>query len=302
MKEKLSFTKTDIVFTIACIVFLMMNIGAIGTGGRHRAKNIACSANLRQLGIAFQMYANDYENSLPPGLFVECRLVPGGQWVDVLRPYYQDPNLLFCPLATKVRFIPPTAFTPGPGRWLGAFSAWGMYDRNLILGSWGSTVEPGHKTAGSYGINSHCSNPDNRTRAPRSNEWSARYWGHLTMGNSDEVPFLFDSLNFDCNVRIEDDPPEISGQFAGSVPDQTSKGGPDGIRNVCLDRHGEAVNIVYVAGNVGKVNLKCLWTLRWNKGYRRELLTLGREALPNWTDTTHWMYGMKSCVPEYLRE
>ncbi len=300
MKKQKAFTLVELLVVISIIALLMAILMPTLTKVRQQAQAVVCKSNLRQLALFGVMYAVDNDDSFPMGVFVNGQLTYGGQWVDAWRQYYKEPKVLFCPSATKLRFTPPTATVPGPGRWLGAFSAWGMYDRDLIPDVWGSTIEPGHKSAGSYGINSWCANPDRLSRLVHTN-WIPKNWRYMTMSNSEEIPFMFDSLNFDARPRLEDEPPNFTGEFAGNVAG-TSTGRPDGMRNVCLDRHAETVNVVYVAGNVGKVNLKCLWTLRWNEPYRKSLLKQGKVGLPNeWDVATHWMFSMKNCVPEYLQ-
>lgn len=60
-------TKKDLVVVLVCLIFLVINLGAIGSGGRERAKRAVCLKNLRQLALAWTQYANDNDGFLVNG-------------------------------------------------------------------------------------------------------------------------------------------------------------------------------------------------------------------------------------------
>lgn len=59
MKSKIAFTKKDIVVVLVCLIFLIINLGAISSGGRRRAKRTICLTNLKQLTLAWTQFADD---------------------------------------------------------------------------------------------------------------------------------------------------------------------------------------------------------------------------------------------------
>ena len=67
MKAKTAFSKKDLVVVLGCIAFLLANIAAVGKGGRNRAKQLVCLANLRQLGGAWLTFAQDNDGKLVNG-------------------------------------------------------------------------------------------------------------------------------------------------------------------------------------------------------------------------------------------
>jgi prepilin-type processing-associated H-X9-DG protein len=67
MEPRLNFTKKDMVVVLACVVLLLMNISAIGTSGRERAKRSVCLVNLKQLTTAWSLYANDNDGFIVNG-------------------------------------------------------------------------------------------------------------------------------------------------------------------------------------------------------------------------------------------
>ena len=59
MKSKAGFTKRDVAVVLGCVVFVLMNIGAVGHSGRARAKEAVCLSNLLKMGAAASMFTND---------------------------------------------------------------------------------------------------------------------------------------------------------------------------------------------------------------------------------------------------
>jgi prepilin-type processing-associated H-X9-DG protein len=132
MKTKRSFTQKDIIIALVCLIFLVINAGAINSSGRRHAKRAVCLTNLRQLMLAWTNYAGDNDgfivNGAPLG-FTACQANPGtgehaGEipWVGrdwgyiyypgqptleecqvsairdgALWPYCQDLKLYYCP-------------------------------------------------------------------------------------------------------------------------------------------------------------------------------------------------------------
>ena len=111
MRLKTAITKKDIVIVLVCLIFLIINLGAISSGGRRRAKRAVCLTNLRQLTLAWTQYANDNDGfivngaagidrpSEPPwvGSFFsngpEAAIKSGALW-----PYCQELKLYRCPI------------------------------------------------------------------------------------------------------------------------------------------------------------------------------------------------------------
>jgi len=67
VKSKITFGKKDLIAVLSCVVFLLINLGAVGSGGRERAKRAVCLANLRQLTLAWTQYADDNDDKIVCG-------------------------------------------------------------------------------------------------------------------------------------------------------------------------------------------------------------------------------------------
>ena len=61
-------------------------VGPLGRA-RVRAQEAGCRANVKQMAMAMEMYAADYEDRLPPA----------ERWHEVLSPYLMNTNVYICP-------------------------------------------------------------------------------------------------------------------------------------------------------------------------------------------------------------
>ncbi|MCX8107171.1 MAG: DUF1559 domain-containing protein [Verrucomicrobiae bacterium] len=86
----LGFTLIELLVVIAIIAVLAGMLLPAISRAKETGKRIACCNNMRQLGLAAAMYAD--ENN---GLYPERTTAP--RWPERLRPFYQDVRLLRCP-------------------------------------------------------------------------------------------------------------------------------------------------------------------------------------------------------------
>lgn len=55
---------------------------------REKARAISCLSNIKQQGLGLMMYAQDYDEKLPP---------KDAKWMDVLVPYTKEEKVFHCP-------------------------------------------------------------------------------------------------------------------------------------------------------------------------------------------------------------
>ncbi len=101
MKRYQVFTLMELLVVVMVVMILlsMMLPGLIKAQGR--AQQMACGGNLRQLGMAFQMYAVDHRMRLPPYVTSSKYLHGGTNWAYYTLPYYDDTRVLDCPTSPQ---------------------------------------------------------------------------------------------------------------------------------------------------------------------------------------------------------
>ena len=100
MKKKKSFTLLELLVTIGIIGILAAMIMPALNSSRERAKQIACIGNLKQIGLALNMYLSD-NRFIMPYCTISPSNPPAGEEnypsiVDVLLTYTNNNREVFC--------------------------------------------------------------------------------------------------------------------------------------------------------------------------------------------------------------
>ena len=81
----LGFTLVELLVVIAIIATLAAIIFPVFARAREKARQTTCQSNLRQMGIAFQMYCMDWDDRYPPAYMWKSRLQPYIKTTDINR-------------------------------------------------------------------------------------------------------------------------------------------------------------------------------------------------------------------------
>jgi len=226
-----AFTKKDLLVVLACIVFLLANLAAIGPRGRRHAKQVLCLSNLRKWGLIFQQFAADNDGYFMKGSSYYGE--PMEFWMNALRPYYANNHYLrCCPEAT----IPGSE--TGEGSYVGGtFKAWGVF-----IDVW-FTISDDY---GSYGMNSWIYNPP-------PGDYSDNFWRTANIASADSIPLFLDSMWIEGWPEHYDDPPVYEGQLWI---------GDGNMARFCINRHEGFVNSAFLDFSARKVGIKTCgpWT------------------------------------------
>ena len=89
------FTLIELLVVIAIIAVLAVMLFPVFARARERARQTRCASNLRQVGLALEMYCADWDDVLPKSAFTFPTGYP--YWADVLSPDMRNEAILVCP-------------------------------------------------------------------------------------------------------------------------------------------------------------------------------------------------------------
>jgi prepilin-type N-terminal cleavage/methylation domain-containing protein/prepilin-type processing-associated H-X9-DG protein len=102
------FTLIELLVVIAIIAILAAILFPVFAQARDKARSASCLSNCKQIGLAYHLYIQDYDENIPvhcnrkvgswTGVdkYLENSCYPG--WIsNILRPYEKSPNIYYCP-------------------------------------------------------------------------------------------------------------------------------------------------------------------------------------------------------------
>src|SRR5262249_32018947 len=109
-----AFTLIELLVVIAIIAILAAILFPVFAQAREAARKTMCVSNVRELGLGWNMYAQDYDETFP--LTAQCCTVNGEQtfWQEMIEPYFKSNGTSQVWLNKTSIFICPDYLKPAP--------------------------------------------------------------------------------------------------------------------------------------------------------------------------------------------
>jgi prepilin-type N-terminal cleavage/methylation domain-containing protein/prepilin-type processing-associated H-X9-DG protein len=85
--RKMGFTLIELLVVVAIISLLAAILFPVFARARENARRASCMSNMKQLGLAFMQYTQDYDEQLPIGACPSCSSGPPFTWDINIAPY-----------------------------------------------------------------------------------------------------------------------------------------------------------------------------------------------------------------------
>lgn len=97
-RHRSAFTLIELLVVIAIIAVLAAILFPVFAQAREKARQTSCLSNQKQIGTAFMMYVQDYDETTPLIIAGTISGVGGSpHWMDILFPYHRSEQIFNCP-------------------------------------------------------------------------------------------------------------------------------------------------------------------------------------------------------------
>jgi prepilin-type N-terminal cleavage/methylation domain-containing protein/prepilin-type processing-associated H-X9-DG protein len=247
--KRTGFTLIELLLVIAIVALLMAILLPALQRVRKQAKAVVCRSNLKQWSIATITYCIEYEDKMWSDSYPQAGSTVAGDWMEILRPYYQDiDEIRCCPVATRPCQDPHSE------------------RRGSIDTVWGTHAEQTEVSRarywGSYGLNRWATDPIGD---------DDRFWKRSSVKGTNEIPVILDCIHWHLRPNHTNPIPDRPLLVYSDFP--VDGAGGTQMWRCFVNRHNRAINGSFLDGSVQVIELPRLWDLKWHRSFERQFYT-----------------------------
>jgi prepilin-type N-terminal cleavage/methylation domain-containing protein/prepilin-type processing-associated H-X9-DG protein len=145
---KKGFTLIELLVVIAIIAILAAILFPVFARARENARRASCQSNLKQLGLGFLQYAQDYDERMVPVVSTDGASF-NQNWMTGLQPYIKSKEVFICPSDTNKNVTANVYFGSSAAAWHTSYG----YNYNFTDNpTWGVNTNITAKAAGAIGL------------------------------------------------------------------------------------------------------------------------------------------------------
>ena len=254
-RHRRAFTLIELLVVMGLISVLLSLLLPVFGKARAAARSTACLSNVRQLGMAMQLYTAESKGRLmenvwytpaTPDVAWNCN------WLGVAERFQVRAETLLCPSANEL-----SSHKQGYGS---TNLAW---NGELNLVGTAVRLNPTTFRVGSYGFNGYFA----------SGGTDAKMNYLFAMKGLSDIPVFMDSAWIEMRPDEQseafpvDSPPDLNGNVTGGSPAHW---------RFLLARHGRGINVCFADGSARWVPLEETYRMKWNAYWTGYELTLPR--------------------------